>query len=413
MNQSLRFKTNLNCQTCVAAVKPHLDAEPSIDHWEVDTAVADKILTVHGKAPSSDQVRSAVAKAGFKVLGELPANRPEPVSAPTTVLPAGPVTYFPLLLLVGFLTGTVALVEFASGGPVWERAMRNFMGGFFLTFSFFKLLDLPGFAATYQMYDVVARRFPVWGKLYPFIELLLGMAYVSGFQPFWTNLVTLLVMSVSAVGVIQSLWSRKKIRCACLGTVFNLPMSTVTLVEDGLMIAMALVMLVAGHPTDAPEPVAPIHTHLQGDSPMLQSTHDSGHGAHDQDHAGADQNTQLMVESRSIRPAGEPSDLRLMIHGADGATATSFETNHEEKVHLIIVREGLDTFAHVHPAVAADGSLSTTYTFPAGGRYRLFADYQMTGQSQAVATAMIEVPGKRPVSPALVADVPEIGRAHV
>jgi hypothetical protein len=46
-------------------------------------------------------------------------------------------------------------------------------------------------------------------------------------------------MAVSSIGVIQSVFQKRKIRCACLGTVFNLPMSTVTLVEDGLMIAMA------------------------------------------------------------------------------------------------------------------------------------------------------------------------------
>jgi hypothetical protein len=51
-------------------------------------------------------------------------------------------------------------------------------------------------------------------------------------------------MGISAVGVIQSIVSEKKIRCACLGAVFNLPMSFVTLVEDGLMIVMAAWMLV-------------------------------------------------------------------------------------------------------------------------------------------------------------------------
>ena len=76
---------------------------------------------------------------------------------------------------------------------------------------------------------------------------MLGVAYVTGFVPFATNLATLLVMSVSSVGVIQCLVNKRKIRCACLGTVFNLPMSTVTLVEDGLMIVMAAVALVAGH----------------------------------------------------------------------------------------------------------------------------------------------------------------------
>jgi hypothetical protein len=46
--------------------------------------------------------------------------------------------------------------------------------------------------------------------------------------------------------VIQSLLNKRKIRCACLGTVFNLPMSTVTLVEDGLMVAMAAFAILAG-----------------------------------------------------------------------------------------------------------------------------------------------------------------------
>ncbi len=120
------------------------------------------------------------------------------------------------------------------------------MGAFFLAFSFFKLLDLPGFADNYRSYDVVAKRVPAHGYVYPFIELLLSFAYVTALQPFVTNLATLLVMSVSSVGVIQSLRSRRKIRCACLGTVFNLPMSTVTLVEGGLIVAMAGLAIFAG-----------------------------------------------------------------------------------------------------------------------------------------------------------------------
>jgi hypothetical protein len=93
---------------------------------------------------------------------------------------------------------------------------------------------------------VVARRIPAYGYAYPFIELLLGAAYVTGFQPLATNLMTLVVMAVSSAGVIQSLLAKRTIRCACLGTVFNLPMSTVTLVEDGLMVAMAAAAVLAG-----------------------------------------------------------------------------------------------------------------------------------------------------------------------
>ena len=83
------------------------------------------------------------------------------------------------------------------------------------------------------------------GFAYPFVELALGAAYLTGFRPVATNVVTLVVMGVGTVGVVKSLLARRKIRCACLGTVFNLPMSYVTLVEDLLMVAMAAVMLAA------------------------------------------------------------------------------------------------------------------------------------------------------------------------
>ncbi len=63
--------------------------------------------------------------------------------------------------------------------------------------------------------------------------MALGVGYLAGVWPLLTNLVTLVVMSVSSVGVIQSMVNRREIRCACLGAVFNLPTSAVTLLETG------------------------------------------------------------------------------------------------------------------------------------------------------------------------------------
>jgi hypothetical protein len=126
----------------------------------------------------------------------------------------------------------------------WMDGMRYFMAAFFLVFSFFKLLNIRDFADSYAMYDIVAKRFPIWGFIYPFVELALGLAFLINFQPRLTNIATLLVMGISAVGVIQSVLNKRKIRCACLGVVFNLPMSTVTIIEDLLMVAMSALMLI-------------------------------------------------------------------------------------------------------------------------------------------------------------------------
>lgn len=94
------------------------------------------------------------------------------------------------------------------------------------------------------MYDVVAMKVKPYGYIYPFIELGLGFAYLTGINLFITNLITIAVMGISSVGVVASVMNKKKIQCACLGAVFNLPMSTVTIVEDALMVGMGVLMLV-------------------------------------------------------------------------------------------------------------------------------------------------------------------------
>ncbi|MCI0335249.1 MAG: heavy-metal-associated domain-containing protein [Planctomycetes bacterium] len=150
---------------------------------------------------------------------------------------------FPLFLIVGYIAGTVALIAIADGDRSWHTMMRHFMAGFFLVFSFFKLLDLRGFADAYRTYDVLVRAWSWWASVYPFIELALGIAYLVNFNPLLTNLTTLVLMLLGAVGVFKALLNKQAIRCACLGTALNLPMTTITLVEDLGMAAMAAIML--------------------------------------------------------------------------------------------------------------------------------------------------------------------------
>ena len=152
-------------------------------------------------------------------------------------------TYKPILLIFGYIISITLLIEYINGGFVWMRWMNHFMAGFFLVFSFFKLLNLNGFTESYSMYDIVAKKWNGWGYVYVFTELLLGIAFLTGFNPILTNTVTLIVMSVSIIGVLQSVVNKRKIKCACLGDVFNLPMSTITIIEDLLMIGMSGIML--------------------------------------------------------------------------------------------------------------------------------------------------------------------------
>lgn len=163
-------------------------------------------------------------------------------------------TYWPLLLTVAYLVGgtVVAMVVAQTSSMISSTGMFGmsvFMGLFFVVFSFFKLLDLDGFAKAYSSYDIVAERWLGWGYLYPFVELALGVSFLMGITatshawPIATNVVTLVVMTVGTIGVVNAVVRGRDIQCGCLGTMFDLPMSTVTIVEDVAMALMAAGML--------------------------------------------------------------------------------------------------------------------------------------------------------------------------
>jgi hypothetical protein len=139
---------------------------------------------------------------------------------------------------------------------------------------------------------------------------------------------------------------------------------------------------------------------------------DQGHARdHGADHAQHDQPAadQLIVSTSPAQPkAGEPVKIELMVHTSSGEMLQSFETNHEKLAHLIVVRDGLDEFAHLHPDVGSDGRITTTYTFPQGGTYRVFLDYKPTGGTQATAQASVSVEGNAKPAPELKPTVPGV-----
>ena len=153
-------------------------------------------------------------------------------------------TYQPLFLIVGYILMTTLALNLAQASFNTERWMMHFMAGFFLVFSFFKMLNIKAFASSYAMYDLLAIRCKAYGFVYPFIELALGLAYLLGIAPQITNTATLVIMGFSSLGVIRAVMNIQKIRCACLGAIFELPMSTITIIEDLLMAGMAAWMLI-------------------------------------------------------------------------------------------------------------------------------------------------------------------------
>ena len=150
--------------------------------------------------------------------------------------------FIPLITIFAIIVGFTGVRQLYAGWNL-QAAMSDFMGFFFIIFGGFKVMNWHGFVEAYRVYDILAQRSVLYAYAYPLIELSLGAAYVLRLYPFATNLITLVVMLVSSVGVGIELSKGKTIVCACLGVVFKLPMTYVTLFEDLLMAVMALAML--------------------------------------------------------------------------------------------------------------------------------------------------------------------------
>lgn len=152
--------------------------------------------------------------------------------------------YAPLIILVLVTFLAAAALTYGQKKDLHE-GMRFFMGFFFCVFAMFKFFTLAGFVAGFRLYDLLAKKILVYGYIYPFIELALGLAYLSFVFPVLTYSITIVLMVVSSIGVVQSLKKGLDTRCACMGTVLNVPLSTVTLIENIGMGLMAFIMLMA------------------------------------------------------------------------------------------------------------------------------------------------------------------------
>jgi cation transport ATPase len=232
--------TGMTCSSCVAKAKSQLLLLPDVTEADVQLTAPQARISMQKHIPVS-ALQTAISKAGNYTIKEADGGMHD--IADMDEQSSWFETYKPILIIGAYIIGITFLVEAASGVFDLQNWMSNFMGAFFIVFSFFKMLDLKGFAESYSSYNIVAKKWMSWGYVYAFIELLLGIAFLTRIDPLITNATTLVVMAVSIVGVLQTVLSKRKIKCACLGSVFNLPMSTITVIEDGLMIIMSTVSL--------------------------------------------------------------------------------------------------------------------------------------------------------------------------
>lgn len=242
--------SGMTCMTCVNKIYDSLSSQLGKDSVQV-SLMPPVLGIVAEQQPDVQELNRWVQKAGaFTIHPALIPSEGKPITATfEDSTKTKPETFWPLILISLFLLLFTVILPIAQYQANLSQSMGLFMGGFFAVFSFFKFLNLKGFVTSFKMYDPLAQWIPGWAWVYPFLELGLGVAYLFDVFPHGSSMswlphvLTIVIMGTGLVGVTSSVLNKKKIICACLGTVFNLPMTKVTIIEDSLMLLMGIFML--------------------------------------------------------------------------------------------------------------------------------------------------------------------------
>ena len=217
----------MTCQGCASSVEKAIAQLPAVESVSANPKTG--VVAVLQQSPVHPDDIKAVLPPKYALVDH-------PSTAPSKAK-----QLFPLGLIFVFLIGGTTIIHY----PIFETqaVLPDFMGLFFVVFSFFKFLDLKGFQQSFRRYDPLAKSLPFYGWVYPFVELTLGVLFLMQWEVQLALWLTLGILSITTLGVVKVLLSKQQIQCACLGSVLNLPMTEATLIENAVMIGMAGWML--------------------------------------------------------------------------------------------------------------------------------------------------------------------------
>ena len=155
-------------------------------------------------------------------------------------LPAAGETSYRPVVAVFAMTALMAMAASMAtlGSPFTVRAAEWFIAFTMCVLAILKLQDVECFSTMFLNYDLLARRWVPYGYLYPFGEALAGVLM-------WLSVpVALFIGTVGAVSVFRAVYVEKReLKCSCVGGSSNVPLGSVSLTENLMMIAMAVWML--------------------------------------------------------------------------------------------------------------------------------------------------------------------------
>jgi len=226
--------SGMTCNGCKSKVEDKLSLLNGVDEVLVDLAKGEAVI--YSKNPISYSLITNSLPSKYKIISNGSNQDSEAIKVSKIV------QLKPLFIVLGYILVTSILLNIKN----WDstNTMLDFMGLFFIFFSFFKILDIKGFSMSFRMYDPLARKVPLYGFVYPFLEVLLAIMFITRFEVDIALMSTIIFLGITSIGVSQALLKKAKINCACLGTTLKLPMTEATFIENALMITMAVSLII-------------------------------------------------------------------------------------------------------------------------------------------------------------------------
>ncbi len=229
--------SGMTCEGCKSSVEDKLSSLDGVDDVQVDLARGQAVI--NSKSPVSFSLIKETLPPKYALINEESVKLDTHDEVTTKVSKIKQLK--PLFIILGYILIASILLNYKNWNS--SNAMLDFMGLFYIIFSFFKILDIKGFSMSFSMYDPLAKQAPIYGYIYPFIEVLLGMMFLIRFEVNIALILTVIVLGITTIGVTQTLINKRSIKCACLGTTLNLPMTEATFIENALMIIMAFSLI--------------------------------------------------------------------------------------------------------------------------------------------------------------------------
>jgi len=154
-------------------------------------------------------------------------------------------SYKPVIALFAMTALMALAASFAVEGQAFTiRAAEWFISFSMVVLALLKLQDVDTFATMFLNYDLLARRWVPYARIYPFAEGLAGVLMTAHTLPLLSIPIAWVIGTIGAVSVVKAVYIDKRvIKCACVGGSSKVPLGFVSLTENLMMIAMAAWMM--------------------------------------------------------------------------------------------------------------------------------------------------------------------------